>query len=154
MRRSCNVESCKLKVGSKEHSVPSIKYNQKSETVIFKFNQQIPKGKFELEIKFKGILNDLMRGFYRSKYFHEGKEKYMATTQFEATDARRAFPCVDEPAAKAVFDVTLMIPNHTTAISNTIETGNYRKGRWLQRSKIPANAKNVYVFVGFYNWRI
>ncbi len=63
-----------------------------------------------------------MRGFYRSRYMHEGKEKHMATTQFEATDARRAFPCFDEPAQKAIFDVTLMVPKDLTAISNTLET--------------------------------
>lgn len=95
---------------------------KKSETVKFTFPHKLPKGKGELYLKFKGVLNDKMRGFYRSKYTVGGVEKYMATTQFEATDARRAFPCIDEPAAKAIFDVTLMVPSHTTVISNTVET--------------------------------
>jgi len=59
-----------------------------------------------------------MRGFYRSKY---GEDKYLATTQFESTDARRVFPCFDEPNQKAVFEVTLIIPKNTVAVSNTIE---------------------------------
>jgi len=97
-------------------------YNEKTETVTFFSSQIIPKGKWELHIVFTGILNDKMRGFYRSQYMHGNISKHMATTQFEATDARRAFPCFDEPALKAVFDVTLMIPQNTTAISNTIES--------------------------------
>ncbi len=99
-----------------------IQYDEKSETVTFKFHQQIPKGRIQLHLAFRGILNDKMRGFYRSKFTYKGKEKFMATTQFEATDARRAFPCVDEPAAKAVFDVTLIVPGSSTAISNTLPT--------------------------------
>ncbi|OGF77731.1 hypothetical protein A3I27_03580 [Candidatus Giovannonibacteria bacterium RIFCSPLOWO2_02_FULL_43_11b] len=98
-----------------------IKYDLKSESVIFEFAKKIPRGRGELDIYFNGILNDKMRGFYRSKYELNGREEYIATTQFEATDARRAFPCVDEPGAKAIFDVTLIIPKHHRAISNTHE---------------------------------
>ena len=61
-----------------------------------------------------------MRGFYRSKYIIKDKEYHIATTQFEATDARRAFPCFDEPAQKAIFHVSLVIPKGKTAISNTL----------------------------------
>lgn len=99
-----------------------IQYDTKAETVTFVFDKKLPKGKGELSLKFKGILNDQMRGFYRSRYMHEGEEKHLATTQFEATDARRAFPCFDEPHQKAVFDVTIMVPQGLTAISNTIES--------------------------------
>jgi len=99
-----------------------IKYNKKSETATFIFAKSLEKGKGELRLKFKGLLTDKMRGFYRSKYTHEGLDKHLATTQFESTDARRAFPCFDEPAQKAIFDVTLMIPAKTVAISNTLET--------------------------------
>ncbi len=43
---------------------------------------------------------------------------YLVDVQFEATDARRAFPCWDEPALKATFDITLTVPEHLTALSN------------------------------------
>jgi len=73
----------------------------------------------KLAMKFSGFLNDQMAGFYRSKYVDvHGKQKYMASTQFEALDARRAFPCCDEPALKATFGLTLFVPGHFTALSN------------------------------------
>ena len=97
-----------------------ISYNQKAETVTFIFDKKIPKGRHTLTIAFQGILNDKMRGFYRSSYVYEGKVHNIATTQFEATDARRAFPCFDEPAQKAIFNVSLVIPKGKTAISNTL----------------------------------
>ncbi len=97
-----------------------VSYNEKSETVSFAFPKNIQKGKTRLNLVFKGILNDKMRGFYRSKYSVGEKEYHMATTQFEATDARRAFPCFDEPAQKAVFHVSLIVPKGKTAISNTL----------------------------------
>lgn len=106
----------------KENWVGKISYDKKAETATFKFPKSLEKGKGELRLKFKGILNDKMRGFYRSKYTLGGLDKHLATTQFESTDARRAFPCFDEPAKKAIFDVTLMIPSHLTAISNTVES--------------------------------
>jgi puromycin-sensitive aminopeptidase len=99
---------------------PKISFNKKSETVTFKFKTSIKKGEGKLQISFAGILNDKMRGFYRSRYEVGGKEKWIATTQFEAVDARRAFPCFDEPAMKAIFDVALIVPKNMEAISNTL----------------------------------
>ena len=68
---------------------------------------------------FKGELNDQMAGFYRSTYKNaDGVECVMATSQMEATDARRAFPCFDEPALKATFTITLISEEHLTCLSN------------------------------------
>lgn len=76
---------------------------------------------YALTIDFVGILNDQMRGLYRSTYRGlDGTTTHvMATTQFESTDARRAFPCLDEPALKATFCLTVVIPAHLQCISNT-----------------------------------
>jgi aminopeptidase N len=64
-----------------------------------------------------------MAGFYRSTYVdYKGDEKLVASTQFEALDARRAFPCVDEPAAKATFLVSLVVPSHLECFSNMPES--------------------------------
>ncbi len=84
------------------------------------FPSTIQPGTYRLAISFRGTLNDKLRGFYRSTYKDEhGVTHEMAATQFEATDARRAFPCWDEPDFKAVFAVTLAIDPALTAISNT-----------------------------------
>ncbi|RKP12682.1 peptidase M1, membrane alanine aminopeptidase [Piptocephalis cylindrospora] len=74
----------------------------------------------KLQIHFTGILNDKMSGFYRSSYddAKTGEKEWMAVTQFEAADARKAFPCWDEPSIKATFDITLRVPSRLTALSN------------------------------------
>ncbi len=78
------------------------------------------RGRWRLRLAFRGTLNDKLRGFYRSVYKDpNGVSRTMAATQFEATDARRAFPCWDEPSFKAVFAVTLVIDPALTAVSNT-----------------------------------
>ena len=75
---------------------------------------------YRLTMDFQGILNDQMAGLYRSSYTNlQGQQTTMATTQFEPTDARRAFPCLDEPALKATFQLRLQLPAHLQAISNT-----------------------------------
>ncbi|HEV8584110.1 MAG TPA: M1 family metallopeptidase [Methylomirabilota bacterium] len=77
-------------------------------------------GRWRLRLAFRGTLNDKLRGFYRSVYKDpSGISRTMAATQFEATDARRAFPCWDEPSFKAAFAVTLGIDPALTAVSNT-----------------------------------
>src|SRR2546428_1580665 len=84
------------------------------------FAKSIPKGSAALHLVFDGTLNDELAGFYRSRYTMEnGSEGYMAATQFESTDARRAFPCWDEPATKATFDLSLVVPDGMAAVSNT-----------------------------------
>ena len=84
------------------------------------FPHVIPAGTWTLHLTFRGTLNDKLRGFYRSSYKDgQGVVHSLAATQFEATDARRAFPCWDEPQFKAVFAVTLVIDPSLTAISNT-----------------------------------
>jgi len=80
------------------------------------FPEPLRPGPWRLFLQFSGILNDKLHGFYRSTY---GEDKILAATQFEATDARRAFPCWDEPDFKAVFQVTLVVPERLQAVSNT-----------------------------------
>ena len=100
-------------------SPASVRLDPEQETVCIEFSDYIPEGKACLTIRYSGILNDKMAGFYRSKYTApDGTEKYLAVTQFEATDARRALPCGDEPSLKAKFNVALNVPTGMTALSN------------------------------------
>jgi puromycin-sensitive aminopeptidase len=96
-----------------------VRYNEEAETAILRFSQALPEGKARLEIRFRGEILERLRGFYRSQ---KNGDRY-AATQFEAADARRAFPCFDEPEFKARFALTLVVPPGTTAISNGAEAG-------------------------------
>ena len=105
-----------------------IAYDKKSERVSFKFPQELTPSDVVLSINFTGTMNDAMAGFYRSKYKpvvepsadtpKEGDFHYMLSTQFESCDARRAFPCFDEPNLKATFDFEIEVPKGQTALSN------------------------------------
>jgi len=99
-------------------SIKDCRYNVQEETYIIDFEQSLTPGSANLSMKFTGELNDKMKGFYRSKYTVNGVDKYNAVTQFESTDARRCFPCWDEPALKATYDVTLVVPSNLVALSN------------------------------------
>ncbi len=110
------------------------------------FPEVLPPGAWRLRLTFRGTLNDKLRGFYRSRVKGSGPhaagggtagsggmaERLLAVTQFEATDARRAFPCWDEPSFKAVFQVTLVIEGDLTAVSNT---------RVLSETRLPESGK-------------
>jgi len=86
-------------------------------------------GIYDLHLRFRGVLNDKLKGFYRSTFTGaDGTEQVIATTQMEATDARRAFPCWDEPDLKAVFGVTLVVDDDLAAISNAREVGREPRG--------------------------
>jgi len=122
-------------VKNKGRSIDSTtKTNEKKEELQIILKERI-KGPASITIEFQGILNDRLLGFYRSQYQQGGKIKFLATTQFEAADARRAFPCWDEPHAKATFDISIMAENRFTAISNM-----------PVKSKIKHGNKTIYKF--------
>jgi puromycin-sensitive aminopeptidase len=98
---------------------PTVTADQPTERWRLTFTTPIASGDWRLLLRFRGTLNDKLRGFYRSSYKDTaGKTQVLAATQFEATDARRAFPCWDEPEFKAVFAVTLVVDPSMTAVSN------------------------------------
>jgi puromycin-sensitive aminopeptidase len=106
-----------------------IEPDERAERCRLTFPQAIPPGVWKLRLAFKGTLNDKLRGFYRSTYQDQaGRTKPLAATQFEATDARRAFPCWDEPDFKAVFSTTLVIDPALTAVSNARVLSETREG--------------------------
>ena len=73
----------------------------------------------KIKIDYTGVLNNEMKGFYRSSYEDdEGKTKWLATTHLEPVGARRMFPCFDEPAKKAIFVISVTRPKSYHAISN------------------------------------
>uniref|UniRef100_A0A671V0M6 Aminopeptidase n=1 Tax=Sparus aurata TaxID=8175 RepID=A0A671V0M6_SPAAU len=79
---------------------------------------------YQLFTEFTGELADDLGGFYRSEYWENGERKVVATTQMQPTDARKAFPCFDEPAMKAIFHITLIHDAGTVALSNeSMSTG-------------------------------
>ena len=105
-----------------EQRVPNVTLDADSERLTLGLDYSIPVGPASIKISFTGILNDQLHGFYRSTYTApNGESKTIATTQFEATDARRAFPCWDEPDLKATYTVTLVVDDGLLAVSNSAE---------------------------------
>lgn len=86
---------------------------------VIKLSETLQAGKqYLVHMKFVGKLNDYLQGFYRSSYIANNQTRWIATTQFQPTDARRAFPCFDEPAFKATFQINIARPLNMTSISN------------------------------------
>jgi aminopeptidase N len=92
----------------------AVTFDGKTETATLTLPNPLARGPAEIHIRYGGTLNNQLRGFYISNT----KNRKYAVTQFESTDARRAFPCFDEPSFKATFAVTLTIDRGDSAISN------------------------------------
>uniref|UniRef100_A0A3B1JJU4 Aminopeptidase n=1 Tax=Astyanax mexicanus TaxID=7994 RepID=A0A3B1JJU4_ASTMX len=93
---------------------------------------------YSLFTEFEGELADDLGGFYRSEYTESGVRKVLATTQMQPTDARKAFPCFDEPAMKAEFNITILHDPSTVALSNgkQIVTGITLRKTTFERTRI------------------
>jgi puromycin-sensitive aminopeptidase len=108
--------------------------DKENETATLVFGKAIQPGPAFLHIRYSGILNDELRGLYLGK---DSDARKYAVTQFEATDARRAFPCFDEPSYKATFDVSVTADNGMVALSN---------GRVISDIPVPGQAKHTVTF--------
>ena len=127
----------------------TLRLDPEAERATLRFPARLAPGPWRLSLAFRGSLSEKLRGFYRSTYKalppppggngHPTAEATgtLAVTQFEATDARRAFPCWDEPAFKAVFDLTLVVDEGLAAIANTTV---------LQEQRLPEREKRVVRF--------
>lgn len=108
------VESAQAFSGGGWQAANRIETDLDAETIALEFPAALPSGSVRLDLSFRGTILDRLRGFYRS----EKDGLRYAATQFEAADARRAFPCFDEPEFKARFALTLVVPRQAVAISN------------------------------------
>jgi puromycin-sensitive aminopeptidase len=97
----------------------AVTLDKETERARIRFAEALAPGPWRLALAFAGPLDESLRGFYRVRAGEgDGKERALAITQFQAADARRAFPCWDEPSFKAVFDVTLVVDRRLVALSN------------------------------------
>jgi puromycin-sensitive aminopeptidase len=136
--------------GSRQAAV--ITADEHAERARLAFESALCVGPVRTHILFRGVLNDRLRGFYRSRYKDDaGNWHPLAATQFEATDARRAFPCWDEPGFKAVFATTLVLDPRWQALSNTcVEEERFEDGKKVVRfaDTIPMSTYLVAFIVG------
>jgi puromycin-sensitive aminopeptidase len=113
------IESAQLEPAGGGAQPLAVRLDEDAERLVLTPGALLVPGPAVISVQFAGILNDKLHGFYRSEFTDdEGINHTIATTQFEATDARRAFPCFDEPDRKAVFSVTLDVPEGLAAYSN------------------------------------
>lgn len=89
-----------------------------NDEMTFSTSSELPEGEHVLEIAFEGAITDAMHGLYPCYYEENGEKKELLATQFESHHAREVFPCVDEPAAKATYDVTLLTEKDVAVLGN------------------------------------
>ncbi|GFY53408.1 aminopeptidase N [Trichonephila inaurata madagascariensis] len=126
-------ESVRLN-GADAPGVASVSEDKERQFYILHLKSNLVAGRqYEVLLDYLGSLNDQLAGFYRSSYKDEdGQTRWLATTQFQPTDARRAFPCFDEPGLKATFNITLVRPDNLTSLSNMpLIDSKPRGGGWI-----------------------
>jgi aminopeptidase N len=107
------------KTGEIPIKISRINNQNSSNEVRLHSDELIYPGRYKITMEFSGIITKPMHGIYPCFFKHEGKDKNLITTQFESHHAREAFPCIDEPEAKATFDLTILSPLNEVVIANT-----------------------------------
>lgn len=117
--KEMDLKSARLVGDGRDVEIGDFAYDEELERVTLDLGGEVGVGSYTLAIDFDGVLNRKLYGFYISTFTDDaGVEHKIATTQFESTDARQAFPCFDEPAMKASFEIALTVPNDLFAASN------------------------------------
>ncbi len=120
----------------------AVSYRPEEEQAVLSLRSPLEPGRYQLHLRFSGKLNDLLRGFYRSRWRSpDGSSGWVAATHFESTEARRAFPCWDEPDLKATFGVTLIADEGLTALSNAQEISSESLGNGKRRTTFADTVK-------------
>lgn len=107
------------KSGTKELAVSRINHHKSYDEIRLHFDEMVYPGQYTINLEFSGKISESMIGLYASNFKHNDQDKKIISTQFESHHAREAFPCIDEPIAKATFDLTLITPPDLVVISNT-----------------------------------
>lgn len=117
---SVGIEVTKAKIQNTEQDISlEVSYIEEDEKIVFESEEVLSKGLYELYLEFNSEITNDLKGFYKSSYMSEGGEKkWIATTQFEPTAARSAFPCWDEPEYKAIFSMTIITDEKYLRVSN------------------------------------
>ncbi|XP_042526365.1 aminopeptidase N [Dipodomys spectabilis] len=107
--------------GSPNPAIERTELVERTEYLVVHLREPLRAGlQYEMDSVFQGELADDLAGFYRSEYMEGDVKKVVATTQMQAADARKSFPCFDEPAMKATFNITLIHPKDYVALSNML----------------------------------
>ena len=99
--------------------IDRINHHKSYEEVRLHSSKLLYPGRYTITLDFEGQITRVMSGMYPCFFKHQGKEKKLIATQFESHHAREVFPCIDEPEAKATFDLTMVTPKDETVIANT-----------------------------------
>ena len=151
--RELTVQRAELKKTGDAPLAGTISYQAEEEQIHLQFEEPVTPGIWQLQMEYEGVLSSDLRGFYRTTVQAEsGETLVFACTQCEATDARRVFPCWDEPDFKARFAITLIIDPQLTALSNekviADETDASGKRRIQFAQTIPMSTYLVALIVG------
>ncbi len=107
------------KKGDQVFEVARINLQKSFDEVRLHTDEKLFPGNYTITLEFSGQIHEVMHGIYPCNYTVDGESKKLIATQFESHHAREAFPCVDEPEAKATFDLTLVTPKDEAVIANT-----------------------------------
>jgi tricorn protease interacting factor F2/3 len=123
----------------------AVRLNDKDESLTLSLDRQVA-GEAVIVMDFEGVNNDEMCGFYRSRYMEGKKERYLLSSQFEPADARRAFPCFDEPEFKAVFEISMVVGSDLECVSNMPVRGTERLAGGRKRVRfLPTPRMSTYL---------
>jgi len=142
------VWNCRVLIDGQFEECPFLLYPSR-EIIRIDFPKEM-EGVVIVKIDYEGKINDRMAGFYRSRYVEGGEDKYIAVTQFQESDARRAMPCMDNPLNKATFDIEMVVDEKLKAISNEvpIEEKKVGDGKRLIKFRRTPRMSTYLVFMG------
>lgn len=129
------------KRGDQAVEVDRINHHRSLQEVRLHTKESLTSGTYRVELAFKGTITPSMLGIYQSRFSKDGKEKTIFATQFESHHAREAFPCIDEPEAKATFALALTAPKDMVALSNMPAVSTSQTNRRLATTRFETTPK-------------